>query len=252
MAGAVRTVEAGRRLLPFPTLVDLAARALALAGVTVAECHDEGYPTPLRDAVVRACCKAPLPVRTHCKSRRQAYDQADRDIERDRLLEQRPAMLRKKPKQGKQYANTAAFNADLEEWKKERDERKVLVALNARNLAKLRVFPTPLKPRPRKPQEQLRAEYARRLELMRKRKLASGDETGNTVHSATSYPGVSFDHLTIGAKRYRASPCVGGRSKCLGYYFTAEDGAAVCAAAKAIRHAARAVQKAMRDAALQP
>ena len=87
---------------------------------------------------------------------------------------------------------------------------------------------------------------------MRKRKLASGDETGNTVHSATSYPGVSFDHLTIGAKRYRASPCVGGRSKCLGYYFTAEDGAAVCAAAKAIRHAARAVQKAMRDAALQP
>ena len=161
-------------------------------------------------------------------------------------------MLRKKPKQGKQYANTAAFNADLEEWKKERDERKVLVALNARNLAKLRVFPTPLKPRPRKPQEQLRAEYARRIELMRKRKLASGDETGNTVHSATSYPGVSFDHLTIGAKRYRASPCVGGRSKCLGYYFTAEDGAAVCAAAKAIRHAARAVQKAMRDAALQP
>jgi hypothetical protein len=145
----------GGDVQPVPTLVDLAARALALAGVTVAECHDAGYPTPLRDAVVRACCKALLPVRTNPKTRRKAYDQADRDIERDRLLEQRPAMLRKKPKQGKQYANTAAFNADLEEWKKERDERKVLVALNARNLAKLRVFPTPLKPRPRKPQEQL-------------------------------------------------------------------------------------------------
>ena len=121
-------------------------------------------------------------------------------------------------KQGKHYANTAAFNADLEEWKKERDERKVLVALNARNLAKLRVFPTPLKPRPRREPERLRAEYARRIELMRKRKLASGDETGNTVQSATSYPGVTFLHLTIGAKRYCARACVGGKREHLGHY----------------------------------
>ena len=87
---------------------------------------------------------------------------------------------------------------------------------------------------------------------MRKRKLASSDETGNTVQSATSYPGVTFLHLTIGAKRYCARACVGGKEKHLGHYFTAEDGAAVCAAAKAVRHAALAVQKAMHDAALQP
>ena len=89
---------------------------------------------------------------------------------------------------------------------------------------------------------------------MRKRKLASSDETGNTVQSATSYPGVFFDHLTncIGAKQYCARACVGGKVKHLGHYFTAEDGAAVWAAAKAVRHAALAVQKAMHDAALQP
>ena len=85
---------------------------------------------------------------------------------------------------------------------------------------------------------------------MRKRKLASSDETGDTVQSATSYPGVTFLHLTIGAKRYCARACVGEKREHLGHYFTAEDGAAVCAAAKAVRHAALAVYR--RPCTMQP
>ena len=81
-------------------------------------------------------------------------------------------------------------------------------------------------------------------------RAATRPATRCKAQSATSYPGVTFLHLTIGAKRYCARSCVGGKHKHLGHYFTAEDGAAVCAAAKAVRHAALAVQKAMHNAAL--